>query len=86
MKHFPAINQLDRMDCGPTCLAMICKFYGRSFSISYLHNLCEISREGVSLYGIYVAAEKVGFQSIGAEIQLKEVYLSDTFLKVENFK
>lgn len=74
MKHFPAINQHDRMDCGPTCLAMICKFYGRSFSISYLHNLCEISREGVSLYGIYVAAEKVGFRSIGAEIQLKELY------------
>ena len=27
---FPHYRQLDAMDCGPTCLRMIAKYYGRS--------------------------------------------------------
>jgi len=29
---FPHYNQLDAMDCGPTCLRMIARHYGRSFT------------------------------------------------------
>lgn len=28
---FPFYKQLDAMDCGPTCLRMIAKFYGKKF-------------------------------------------------------
>ena len=30
---FPHYLQLDAMDCGPTCLRMIAKFYGKNYSL-----------------------------------------------------
>ena len=29
LRSFPHYQQLDSMDCGPSCLRMIAKFYGR---------------------------------------------------------
>ncbi|WDF80739.1 peptidase domain-containing ABC transporter [Mucilaginibacter sp. KACC 22773] len=75
---FPFYKQADQMDCGPTCLRMITKHYGRNFTIQTLRLLCEINREGVSLLGISDAAEKIGFRSMGVKLnaqQLGEVEL-----------
>jgi ATP-binding cassette subfamily B protein len=66
------------MDCGPTCLRMIAKYYGRNYKTQTLRNYCEINREGVSLLGISDACEKIGFRSLGAKLtmdQLKEAEL-----------
>lgn len=66
------------MDCGPTCLRMVAKHYGRNFKIQTLRQLCEINREGVSLLGISDASEKIGFRSLGVKLnssQLKEAEL-----------
>ncbi len=52
MNAFPYYKQPDQMDCGPTCLRMVAKHYGRNFTIQTLRRLCEINREGVSLLGI----------------------------------
>ena len=37
------------MDCGPTCLRMIAKHYGRSYSVQYLRERAFITREGITL-------------------------------------
>lgn len=58
MKTFPFYKQPDTIDCGPTCLRMIAKFYGKNYSLQRLPELCDINREGVSLLGIAEAAEK----------------------------
>lgn len=57
------------MDCGPTCLKMISKFFGRSYSLQYLREISEINRDGVSLLGISQAAEKIGFRTSGIRIK-----------------
>jgi ATP-binding cassette subfamily B protein len=57
---FPYYKQPDAMDCGPTCLRMVAKHYGRNFKVQTLRKLCEINREGVSLPGMSDAAEKIG--------------------------
>ncbi|MBS1952302.1 MAG: peptidase domain-containing ABC transporter [Bacteroidetes bacterium] len=62
---FPFFKQLDEMDCGPTCLKMVAKHYGKSFSLSELRDKSFITREGVSLLGISEAAESIGFRSAG---------------------
>lgn len=61
------------MDCGPTCLRIIAKYYGKSFSLQTLRDYCHISREGVSLLGICDAAEKIGFRTMGAKISFEQL-------------
>lgn len=70
---FPHYHQLDAMDCGPTCLRMIAKYYGRSLSLQQLRNASGFSREGVSFLGIAEAAEGVGFKTLGVKITLDQL-------------
>jgi len=72
LKGFPFYKQLDSMDCGPTCLRMIAKYYGRNYSLSFLREKCYIDKAGVSLRGISEAAELIGFRSMGVKIPLDE--------------
>lgn len=46
MKRFPHYLQYDAMDCGPTCLRMIAKYYGKNYS---LQRLCAQSNNGYLL-------------------------------------
>ena len=71
LKKFPFYRQLDQMDCGPTCLRMIAKYYGRSYATDFLRRKANITREGVSLGGIAEAAESIGFHSLAVSIDFK---------------
>ncbi len=61
------------MDCGPTCLRMISKHYGRAFSIERLREKSNIGKLGVSLGGIAEAAESVGFRTIGVKTNFEKL-------------
>ena len=73
MWHYPVYTQLDRMDCGPTCLRMIAKYYGRVYSLQTLRDKAFISRSGVSLLGISEAAESIGFRTTGVKITFEQL-------------
>ena len=73
LNKFPAYIQLDAMDCGPTCLRIIAKYYGKNFSLQTLRDYCHISREGVSLLGISDAAERIGFRTMGVKISFEQL-------------
>ena len=73
MKSFPTYKQLDAMDCGPTCLRMVAKYYGRSISLDYLRNKAEYGKEGVSMLGLSDAAEAIGLKSVGAKLSFKQL-------------
>lgn len=77
MKKFHHYNQPDQMDCGPTCLRMVAKYYGKNFSLQKLREICGINREGVSLLGISEAAEKIGFRTAGIKLSLKQLAAID---------
>ena len=49
MNRFPHYLQHDAMDCGPTCLRMIAKYYGKNYSLHTLRERSFITREGVSM-------------------------------------
>lgn len=70
---FPFYKQLDAMDCGPACLRMIAKFYGRNYSLQTLRDKSYITREGVSMLGISDAAEAIGFRSMGVRITFEQL-------------
>ena len=67
-KKFPFYRQRDRMDCGPTCLKIICAYYGKDIGMQELREKTAISREGVSAKGICVAAEAIGFRVVAAQV------------------
>ena len=77
MKRFPLYLQHDSMQCGAACLAMVCKYYGRNYSLAAISKYCVATNEGVSLLGIRQAAETLGLSTIGAKVTL-EVLLKDT--------
>lgn len=61
------------MDCGPTCLKMVAKFYGKNYSLQNLRDRCHITREGVSLLGISDAAESIGFRTTGVKVTWRQM-------------
>lgn len=68
------------MDCGPACLRMIAKFYGKNYSLQTLREHSYISREGVSLMGLSDAAESIGFRTTGLRITLEQLEKMFPFL------
>ena len=72
-KTFPHYLQLEAMDCGPTCLRMVAKYYGRTYSLQSLREKSFITREGVSMLGISDAAESIGFRTSGVKITLEQL-------------
>src|SRR5258708_2998990 len=56
------------MDCGPTCLRMIARYYGRQYNADGLREAAGFNKEGVSLLGISTAAEQVGFRTRGVRL------------------
>ena len=65
---FPFYPQFDMMDCGPACLRMIAKYYGKYFTLQTLRKKCFITHEGVSMLGVSEAAESIGFRSLGVRL------------------
>ena len=73
MAIFPIYLQADSMDCGATCLRMIAKYYGKSYTSQTLRKRSYITREGVSLLGISDAAESIGFRTMSVKVDFKKI-------------
>lgn len=69
-KKFPFFRQLDYRDCGPTCLRMVAKFYGKNFSREFLRDKASITKQGVTMAGIADAAEIIEMRTLGMRISL----------------
>ena len=63
MKKIAIIHQHDSMQCGIACLQMVCKYFGREYSMDSLSKLCFATTEGVSLLGINEAANTLGLHA-----------------------
>ena len=71
--RFPFYKQLDGMDCGPTCLRMIAKYYGKKFSVQQLRDQSFIQRTGVNMLGISEAAESIGLRATGIRTSIDKL-------------
>jgi ATP-binding cassette, subfamily B, bacterial len=72
-KSFTTYRQLDAMDCGPTCLKMIFKHYGKQISLEGLKKASQIGTTGVSLLGLSEAAERYGFRTVSAKVTFEQL-------------
>jgi len=73
INKFPFYKQADAKDCGPTCLKIIAKHYGKNLNIQYLRDISETTREGSNLLNLSEAAEKIGFRTLGVKISLENI-------------
>lgn len=67
-RGFPWVMQKDAMQCGIACLAMICRHYGRNYSLAALSEVCFATVQGVSLLGIKEAATQLGFEAVALRL------------------
>lgn len=73
MKKFINYIQADSKDCGPTCLKIIAKHYGKTINIQYLRDYSETTRSGSNLMLLSDAAEKIGFRTLGVKLSLDKI-------------
>lgn len=72
-KRFPFFRQLDYRDCGPTCLRMVAKYHGKTFSREFLRDKAGITRTGVNMAGIADAAESIKMRTMGMVISIESL-------------
>jgi ATP-binding cassette subfamily B protein len=71
--RFTFYKQLEAKDCGPSCLRMLAKYYGKTISLGKIRSYSETTRSGSSLASINDAAEKLGFRTLGAKLSFKKL-------------
>ncbi|MDE1207247.1 peptidase domain-containing ABC transporter [Tenacibaculum larymnensis] len=72
-RKFPNYKQTEAKDCGPTCIKIIAKHYGKTINTQQLRSLSETTREGSSLLGLSEAVESIGFKSLGIKLAFNKL-------------
>ena len=73
MGKFTFYKQLNAMDCGPTCLRMIAKYYGKHYNTGSIRQTAGFSKEGVSMLGLSEAADNIGLKAKGTQLTFEEL-------------
>lgn len=71
LKRFPVDYQMDSQDCGPACLKIIAKHFGRYYSLQMLRDKCRLSKTGVSLLDLSYGSESIGLRSLAIKCNLE---------------
>ena len=76
---FPYYKQYNEMDCGPTCLKIICKYYGENYTLEYLRSITYTNRTGTSMLALSKAAEKLGLRPAAVNISYTDLVEVSSF-------
>ena len=61
------------MDCGPTCLRMVSRYYGKFIPLKQLREISQTTRQGSSILGISDAAEKINFKTLAVKVTFEQM-------------
>lgn len=70
---FPFYAQHDKMDCGPACLKMVAKYYGKHLELEHLRSISYLNKDGVSLYNLSEGAEAIGLRSLMVQVDYEKL-------------
>lgn len=68
------------MQCGVASLAMVCNYFGRTYTTDFLSKICYATNEGVSMLGISEAASKIGLETITSYVAPTDLLRKDVEL------
>jgi ATP-binding cassette, subfamily B, bacterial len=72
-RRWPYVGQVDSLDCGPSCLQMISRFYGVNISSAVAAARYERGDvQGLSIQGLVELAESVGFEAKAFKVSLEQ--------------
>ena len=75
-KKYECVKQHDLKDCGAACLATVSRTYGLKIPITKIREVAGTDHRGTSVYGLTVAAEKLGFTVKAVEAN-QEAFFQD---------
>ncbi|MCR5596029.1 MAG: ATP-binding cassette domain-containing protein [Lachnospiraceae bacterium] len=71
--------QLEALECGAACLAMIMAFYRKWVPLEQVRVDCGVSRDGSNMKNISIAARNYGFEANGYKMSVEAVREKGTF-------
>ncbi len=78
-RRYPHVPQVDLTDCGPAVLATIAKYYKLALSKAKIREIAGTDVHGTNLKGLTVAAERAGFEAVGATAKWETLFGQITF-------
>ncbi|MFN2543426.1 MAG: peptidase domain-containing ABC transporter [Actinomycetota bacterium] len=73
IRRFQHLYQVDEMDCGAACLAMVCRSFGRAVSLARVRQLVRTGIDGTSLLGITRGAEALGLAARSIKVSKRNL-------------
>lgn len=70
---FPNYRQLDRMDCGPTCVQIVAKHFDIEVPRDVIRNRCALQKGGTSFAGIIHALDSLGIDALAVKADFWEL-------------
>ena len=61
----PVVMQMEALECGAACLAMVMAFYEKWIPLEQVRRDCGVSRDGSNARNVLIAARRYGFEADG---------------------
>ena len=75
----PVIMQMEALECGAACLAMILAYYQKWIPLEQVRLDCGVSRDGSNMKNVFLAAKSYGLEAHGYRMELEDLKEGATF-------
>ena len=75
----PVIMQMEALECGAACLAMVLAYYRKWIPLEQVRLDCGVSRDGSNMKNVYLAAQNYGLEAHGYRMEVDNLRTSGTF-------
>ena len=75
----PVIMQMEALECGAACLAMVLAYYSKWIPLEQVRMDCGVSRDGSNMKNVFLAAQNYGLEVHGYRVEMEAIKSSVTF-------
>ncbi len=75
----PVIMQMEDLECGAACLAMVLAYYQKWVPLEQVRLDCGVSRDGSNMKNVFLAAQHYGLEAHGYRLEVDELKKEASF-------